>query len=524
MVDSLDTAVAETMNALSSQQSPSGTLESQGAELVITSAGISWPVEGDSSSCLSDLPIPTYKLCLTNQGKSVQQVPEISCLAVPGALLPAVQTGIQGSLPEGSLITAEAVLISGLPGAEGSKEGIIIVNNTPNPGSGAEGIIIVGGKPGDDLSETGIIIVNNFPGPDTQGEGIIIIGGMAPGNDASKVVGIIMEDMPAGGGDEAGIVIVDSMPDPDLSAKGIIIINSIPVEGEGSEGIVIVDSMPGPETGAEGIIIIEGLPGPDTGTEGIIIINGLPGPDQAAEGIIIVHGIPALGNASQLMGVKVAEFLGADQGGKGMIVLESKGASNQGGQAIVWGGMTADGETSHQLVLLNPGSAGLNQIGFPLGMEMGEGMTAMMGEGGFGPGPYLFGVIQMGAVGFPAELEPGEEVCVEVALSPESSGMQTGEYDSKGRSTTYTEVSSLWTYLPVNAEMNKVHKVESSIPNLPSLICTPEPSQPTATPTPDPHSPMPTQRPTLTPTIRTGNTQAPPTRRDTPTPTPSRGG
>jgi len=224
-------------------------------------------------------------------------------------------------------------------------------------------------------------------------------------------------------------------------------------------------------------IIMEDKPGED-GSKGIIIVDTMPGPDSGAQGIIIVDTMP-----------------GVDGGTQGLII----------------GSM--------------PGEDGISQPGLPFGFEMGEGMTAMMGEGGFGPGPYLVGKLELTKLGFPAELGPGEESCVQVALAPNQGETPVGSDPYFPADSFFDVFFEIESNKPQNADSTStaVKVVQIQIPSL--LLCTPIPSVllPTATPTRPPTGPptnTPYVRPTNTPYVRPTNTPG----RPAPTPTTGRGG
>jgi hypothetical protein len=176
-----------------------------------------------------------------------------------------------------------------------------------------------------------------------------------------------------------------------------------------------------------------------------------------------------------------------------------------------------DGSTQGIIIGSMPGEDGISQPGLPFGFGMGEGMTAMMGEGGFGPGPYLVGKLELAKFGFPAELGPGEESCIQVALAP-SQGEILGVPDSNFPADSFFDIFfELVINKPqsVDTASTAVKVVQIQIPSL--LLCTPIPSVllPTVTPTRPPTGP-----PTNTPYVRPSSTP----RRPAPTPTTGRGG
>jgi len=179
-----------------------------------------------------------------------------------------------------------------------------------------------------------------------------------------------------------------------------------------------------------------------------------------------------------------------------------------------------DGSTQEIIIGSMPGADGASQLGMPFGFEMGEGMTAMMGEGGFGPGPYLVGKLELANFGFPAELGPGEESCIQVALTPSQGETLAGPDPYYPADSFFDVFFEIETNKAQNADSTSaaVKVVQIQIPSL--LLCTPIPSVllPTMTPTRPPAVPptnTPYVRPTNTPYVRPTNTPG----RPAPTPT-----
>jgi hypothetical protein len=181
------------------------------------------------------------------------------------------------------------------------------------------------------------------------------------------------------------------------------------------------------EDGSKGIIVVDSMPGVDSGAQGII-------DDNMPQGIIVVDSMP-----------------GVDSGAQGIIIVH----------------------------------------GMPSGFEMGEGMTAMMGEGGFGPGPYLVGKLELAKFGFPAELGPGEESCIQVALSPNQSEPLEGPDPYYPADSYFDVFFELDTTEPQseNTATTAVKVVQVQVPSI--LQCTPIPGYTPPTATRPPASPTP---------------------------------
>jgi len=270
------------------------------------------------------------------------------------------------------------------------------------------------------------------------------------------------------------------------------------------------------------------MPGFDSGAQGIIIVNSMPGPGASAEGIIVVNGIPGFDNISQVMGIIMEDKPGDDGGSQGIIVVDSMPGPDSGAQGIiVVDSMPGSGGSSQGIIIVNsmPGENGIAQPGLPFGFDMGEGMTAMMGEGGFGPGPYLVGKLELTKFGFPAELGPGEKSCIQITLFPSQGENLVGPDPYYPADSFFDVFFELDTTKPQRADSASSELMVVQVP-LPSLLlCTPIPSVllPTATPTRPPTGPptnTPYVRPTNTPYVRPTNTPG----RPAPTPTTGRGG
>ena len=281
--------------------------------------------------------------------------------------------------------------------------------------------------------------------------------------------------------------------------------------------------MPGADGGAEGIIVIDSMPGAYNGAQGIIIVDSMPGPGGSAEGIIIVNNIPGADDASQVMGIIMEDKPGEDGASQGIVVVDTVPGPGGGSEGLIWGGLTGLDGSAEGIIIVNtmPGPAsGAEGIGWgsmPFGFDM-EGMMAMMGDGGFGPGPYLFGRLELAAFGFPAVLNAGEESCIQVALLPiqgETLGGPDPGFPADSFFDIFFEIDPKKPQ-SVDSSSTAVKVVQIPIPSLPLCTPTPSPIIYTATPTRPPAGP-----PTNTPVyIRPTST---PSSRFVPTPTPGRG-
>ena len=514
-------------------QPPPEEQEVSPANLVITSAGLEWPELHPPDPCLVQLPSPTINLCLQNQG-GTSTSPEFAYFALPAAIAPAVQKSILQTLPGGSWTMPELITIEGLPGVEGSAEGIIIVNSSPPPDDsqpppddGAEGIIIINSMPGADGYTQGIIIINSMPGAEGNSEGIIIINSMPGDYKVSQVRAITMEDKPGEDGNTQEIVIVNNRPLPGgpLKPSELISVYGLPGADSSAEGIVIVnntpppdDGSPPPDDGAVGIIIVNSIPGVNSGAQGIVVVDTMPGPGTSAEGIIIVNSIPGKYNISQVMGIIIEDKPGDEGATEGIIIVNSSPPPDDSAEGIIIINSMpgADGDTQGIIIINSlPVNQGAAQPGLPFGFEIGEGMTAMMGEGSFGPGPYLLGKLELAKFGFPVELGPGEEFCIQITVSALAEET-VGDPEMPLISDSFFDITfKLTIAIPQSNDSSSLVTQVSQIQAPPYPLCTqiPKPNyfSPTVTPTRPPTGP-----PTNTPYVRPSNTP----RRPAPTPTP----
>jgi hypothetical protein len=495
------------------------------ANLVISSAEVEWSELIPPDPCTGKLPSPVLHLCVQNQGNQTASL-EYAYLAMPAEFAPAVQANILNSLPGGNWKPAEFIPIDGLPGADSSTQGIIIVNTMPGPDSEPEGIIIINNLPGAFSGAEGIIIVNTMPGPSNNGEGIIIVNNL-PGDEASQVMGIIMEDKPGEDGSSEGIVIVNvgippgitPPPDDSIVWGGIVWGGLEGLTGD-IEGLIPL-LRPPPDDSSEGIVwggLTWGdMPAVEGVAQGIVIVNTMPGPDSGAEGIIVVNGLPGFPDINQVMGIIMEDKPGEDGSSEGIVIVNVgippgiKPPPDDGivWGGIVWGGLSGEDGSSKGIIIVDSLPASISGAesavwtGMPFGFEMGEGMMAMMGEGGFGPGPYLLGKLELSKLGFPAELGAGEESCNQASLLPIGSENLGGPNSSPPADSFFEVFVEIENKQPknVSSASTAITVVQVPYPSLP--FCTPASSEilPTATPTRSPSGP-----PTNTPYARPTNT------------------
>jgi hypothetical protein len=154
----------------------------------------------------------------------------------------------------------------------------------------------------------------------------------------------------------------------------------------------------------------------------------------------------------------------------------------------------------------------------PFGFEMGEGMMAMMGKGGFGPGPTVFGRMDLNTLGFASELKPGLENCFNIGADLLGVTLPGGV---NGAGTIETEIVelSMWISNSSGGTGTADSFFDVFVEPPPYKFCTSTPSPVFFTSTPSPvfftststpvNTSKPGQLPTATSTVRTGNTPGP---------------
>jgi hypothetical protein len=278
--------------------------------------------------------------------------------------------------------------------------------------------------------------------------------------------------------DAAGIIIVENVPAPGAEAKGIIIIN----KNDSSQVMgIIMEDKPGQDSSPAGIVILnvpppdDNKPPPDDSKAGIvwggIVWGGIPGSDPDSESAIIIGGIPAVGTSS-----------------------------------AIWTGLPAE-----------EGASSAIWTGLPAGFGLPDGMTPMMGEGGFGP--MAFGQLSFEGESFSVPAK--EEKCIEIPLSGLVPYLPGAGGDTFPVDSFFDVFTELTVDFPKAGESSRIitridppaYPICTSTPSISTLI--PE----LATPTPTRSA----SQPSPTPTIRTGLPTAVPGRiapTNTPTPDP----
>ena len=442
VISTFATACAPSSQPATSTETPGLASPPDQPDISISSLEMTWPEPHPPEPCHEALPAPTLSLCIQNNGNGKVQT-EMLVLSLPGDRVPGAEAAVLGTLPGGDWGAPVPLSLTGIPGFDQGAEGIIIINTNPAPDSAAEGIIIINTMPGDPEGAAGIIIVNSFPNP-TTAEGIIIVNSK-PGE--SSQVGATTLNFPEGipglntpaadmgssgppAGNLQGVLWFEPLSDIQQMAEGIIwgglISNKYPESAvdTGAESAVWtgIEWQPPPDDNKEAAVwtgIVWGdKPAEFIGADGIIIVNSLPGSDESTEGIIIVNSK----DTSLVMGVIVEDKPGGDDGRAGIIIINTNPAPASGVEGIVWGGIvwrgtqSTEGASQSIIVQNMPGGAFTSQFGLPDGFGMPEGMMAMMGQGGQGPGSLAYASVPLQALGVPSALESGQEACVEITL------------------------------------------------------------------------------------------------------------
>ena len=507
--------------------------------------------------CYPAAPNPILKICLKNQGEQAAS-PESAAVALPALLAQEALEQVMGSLPGGDWLPPFPLTLTGIPDVIGDSEGIIIINNNPGPDSPAAGIIIVNSIPAESNVASVFIVLQNMPTPLTA-EGIIIINNKEGTQALTGGITLqfeILAASPAGDGPSLGFaqVAADITQDHyNVNAQITSTPEFTPLENitkmeggikwgglvaiiEDNYGtssplveqieFIIEDNIPNPAD-SQAAIVWGGLP---ADAAGIIIINNFPSPNSETEGIIIVNSK----DISQVMGIIVEDKPGDDQGSEGIIIVNNMPAGSpvQGvdWESLAWSGMPDSEQGSEGILIIDskPALGSNNQwTGLPIGFGLPEGMTPMMGQGGFGPWPMAFGLISLQEMGL--AIPGGETNCLEIPLTsliPLLPGYGGGTFHIDSFFDVYTELT---VGIP---EAGEGDLLVTRIDPPTHTICTPTPgaepytpvlSSPTPTPGVEPFTPV-LSSPTPTPTLRTGlPTKTPASRLPTATPTPSRG-
>ena len=511
------------------------------AKLVeVVESEIVWMGLPADEPCYPAAPTPILKICLKNQGEQAAS-PESAAVALPALLAQDALEQVMGSLPGGYWLPPFPISLTGIPGIIGDSEGIIIVNTTPGPDSPAAGIIIVNSIPAESNVASVFIVLQNMPTPLTA-EGIIVIDSKEGAQALTGGITLqfeILAASSAGDGPSLGFAqVAADITQDHYNVNGQItsmlefttLENIAHMEGgikwgglvsiiEDNYGassplveqieFIIEDNSPNPAVG-QAAIVWGGLP---ADAAGIIIVDSMPSPNSEAEGIIIVNSK----DISQVMGIIMEDKPGVDEGSEGIIVIDSmpvgSPAQGVGWNALVWSGMPDSEQGSEGIIVVDskPALGSNNQwTGFPIGFGLPEGMTPMMGQGGFGPWPMAFGLIPLKEMGL--TIPSGETNCLEIpliSLLPLLPGYGGGTFHIDSFFDVYTELT---VGLP---EAGEGDLLVSRIDPPTHAICTPTPGAEPYIPV-LPHS-------TPTPTPRTGLPTKTPSRWTTATPTPSRG-
>ena len=511
------------------------------AKLVeLVESEIVWMGLPANEPCYPAAPTPILKICLKNQGEQTAS-PEFAAVALPALMAQDALEQVMGSLPGGDWLPPYPLTLTGIPGVIGDSEGIIIVNSSPGPDSPAAGIIIVNSIPAESNAASVFIVIQNMPTPLTA-EGIIVIDSKEGAQALTGEITLqfeIQAASSANGSPSLGFAeVAADITQDHYNVNGQItsMLEFTPLESiaqmeggikwgglvaiiEDNYGassplveqieFIIEDNIPNPANG-QAAIVWGGLP---ADAAGIIIIDSFPSPNSEAEGIVIVN----TKDISQVMGIIMEDKPGDDQGSEGIIIVNNMPAGSpvQGvdWESLAWSGMPDSEQGSEGILIIDskPALGSNNQwTGLPIGFGLPEGMTPMMGQGGFGPWPMAFGVIPLQEMGL--TIPGGETNCLEIpliSLIPQQPGYGGGTFHIDSFFDVFTELT---VDIPEEGEGSAV---VSRIDPPAHAICTPTPGAapfipvlPTSTPTPTPRTGLPTKTPS---------------RFTTATPTPSRG-
>jgi hypothetical protein len=499
------------------QDTATPTRETGKPDVIVSGVELSWPELASAELCAPNDSQPEIKFCLLNDGTEIGSVPEDAYLMLPAGVAPGAAEAVLAGLP-GYANLPEPLIVGGLSGVSAEIVAMSLTGSPPEEEEGFPDIAFLCIPTPQGCTHN--LLLYNPPEPGGQSEGLWI--GPPDLTGHSQVMGVIVEDKPGEDGSE-GIVIVDSMPTG--GEEGIVIVDSIPTGDE--EGIVIVDSLPA--EGELGIIVVDSMPIGDWKAQGIIVVDSMPGSGESAEGIIVVDSMPGEANISHVMGI-VVEDKPAEAGSEGIIVVDTMpvegeegaiwtGMPAEGVEAAIWTGMPTGSENGIIVVDTMPvgewsAAAGLPGFSLPFGFDP-EGMMAMMGEGGFGPGPKILMKLNLSELGLPGQLAPGEEACI--LLQPQLIGGGGGEFPAESFFDVFVEIDAPE---PSEEDAGEFERQRFPAATPPYAFCTPTPT-PTSIPLPPTPTPTPRQVIQPTPTVRTGNPTSPPDRR-APTATPAR--
>ncbi len=224
--------------------------DSGAAGLTISSLELIWPETVPPDTCRETFPAPEISLCIQNQGSAAVPLEQVY-FSLPAGLLPGALEHTLASLPGGSWMQPETIIVTGIPGVSGELKGIVLENKYPENFGGIQKIVVVDKIPdtaeGPMMSSVELLIF-----PQAEGAGNIA-SGIAIG--LSREMGITTESITGPDGIPE-LNIVEFKPPPDDSTQAIawggkIFENGIFHDGEFLEIIPLL--IPPPDDGKQGV-------------------------------------------------------------------------------------------------------------------------------------------------------------------------------------------------------------------------------------------------------------------------------
>jgi hypothetical protein len=491
------------------QETPTPTRETGEPNVIISGIQLRWPEWASAELCAPNDVKPEIKFCLLNDGTEMGIVPEEAYLMMPAGAAPGAAEALLDGLP-GYANLPEPLIVGGLSGVSAEIVALSLTGSPPGKDEGFPDIAFLCIPTSQGCTQS--LLLYDPPEPGGQSQGLWI--GPPDLTGHSQVMGAIVEDKPGEDGSK-GIIVVDSIP---AEGEEAAIWTGIPTEG--MEAAIWTGMPAGSENG---IIIVDTMPVGDRSARGIIIVDTLPSPGQSAYGIIVFDTMPGGYNLSHVLGIIMENKPGED-GSEGIIVVDTMpdegeeaaiwtGIPAEGMEAAIWTGMPAGGEEAAIWTGMPVGGAASGAPGFslPFGFDP-EGMSAMMGEGGFGPGSKILMKLNLSELGLPGQLAPGEEACI--LLQPQLIGGGGGEFPANSFFDVFVEIDVSG---PSEDDTGEFVRQRFPAATPPYAFCTPTPT-PTVITLPPTWTPTPREVIQPTPTTRTGlPTNTPVSRLPTPT-------